>query len=70
MLTTCMPVESSSCTSEYPDVNIAYGFKVICSKKFFIAAAGISWNWSGGIKMPMIADISGILNVFVRIGTG
>jgi hypothetical protein len=31
---------------------------------------GISWNWSGGIKIPHIAEIKGTLNVLFITGTG
>lgn len=48
----------------------AYGFKDICKIKFFSAAAGISWNWSGGTNIPKIADNRGILNLFLLIGIG
>ena len=33
-------------------------------------AAGMSWNWSGGTKTPMMLELNGILNVFLGLGTG
>lgn len=56
--------------SEYPVVKNAYGFKVICNRILFNEATGMSWNWSGGIKIPNTADIKGILNFFLYKGIG
>lgn len=38
--------------------------------RFLSDAAGISLNWSGGMRIPNIADMSGILNAFRLIGIG
>lgn len=56
--------------SEYPEVKKAYGFNDIWRIIFFNDAAGINWNWSGGINIPKMADIRGILKVFLEIGIG
>lgn len=63
-----MPTSSNSQKSLYPEVNIAYGSNVIYIINEFIAVKGISLNCDGSIKQPIIPDITGILNVFLKIG--
>lgn len=48
---------------------MAYRDKVIYNSKLFNAAMGMSKNCYGGIKIPHIADIKGILKSWVATGT-